>query len=192
MFQIYDPKMTFFDPLDDLGRTWDEHHCIQNKICSRSICISCAFGHVSEFWPQNDLFWPLRWPLMTSRCTLLESEWNLESIDMHIRCISPYFRFLTLKWPFLTPQMTSDDLKMHTIEFRRKFPIDPYAYYAYLTWYLNTRPFMTCNDLKRLIVTFWPNKMAKPNTDLESWDNFTPTHSFGFLNFSFLNFKELH
>jgi len=28
---------------------------------------------------------------------------------------------------------------------------------------------MTCNDLKRPIVTFWPNKMAKPNTDLESW-----------------------
>ena len=35
------------------------------------------------------------------------------------------------------------------------------------------------NDLKRLIVTFWPKKMAKPNTDSESWDNFTQTPSFG-------------
>ena len=51
---------------------------------------------------------------------------------------------------------------------------------------------MTCNDLKRLIVTFWPNKKAKPNTVLESWENFTQTHSFGFVNFSLLNLKELH
>jgi len=100
----------FFDPLDDLGWTWDAQHWIQNKICNRTICISCAFGHVSEFWPQNDLFWPLRWPLMNSRCTSLESEYNSESIDMHIMCIWPHFRFLTPRWPFLTPQVTSDDL----------------------------------------------------------------------------------
>ena len=27
---------------------------------------------------------------------------------------------------------------------------------------------MTFNDLKRLIVTFWPKKMAQPSTDLKS------------------------
>ena len=80
------------------------------------------------FWPQNDLFWPQRWPRMTSRCTPLNSEENFQSNGMHIMCIWPYFRFLTPKWPFLTPKMTSDDLEMHAIEFRRKFPIDPYAY----------------------------------------------------------------
>ena len=51
---------------------------------------------------------------------------------------------------------------------------------------------MTFNDLKRLLVTFWPNKMVKPNTDSESWDNFTQTRAFGFLNFLLLNLKELH
>ena len=28
VFQIYDPKMTLFDPLDDRGRPWDAHHWI--------------------------------------------------------------------------------------------------------------------------------------------------------------------
>ena len=54
------------------------------KISNRLICISCAFDHISDFWPQNDLFWPLRWPRMTSRCTPLNSEENFQSIDMHI------------------------------------------------------------------------------------------------------------
>ena len=54
-FQIYDPKMTF-SPWIDLGWPWNAHHWIENKILDRSICISCAFGHVSNFWPLNDLF----------------------------------------------------------------------------------------------------------------------------------------
>ena len=84
IFQIFDPKMTLFDPLDDLEWPRDTHQWIQKKICNRSICISCAFDHISDFWPQNDLFWPLRWPRMTSRCTPLNSEENFQSIDMHI------------------------------------------------------------------------------------------------------------
>ena len=84
IFLTFDPKMTLFDPLDDLGWPRDTHQWIQKKICNRSICISCAFDHISDFWPQNDLFWPLRWPRMTSRCTPLNSEENFQSIDMHI------------------------------------------------------------------------------------------------------------
>ena len=76
--------MTFFDPSGDLGWPQDAHQWTQKKICNRSICISCAFDHISDFWPQNDLFWPLRWPRMTSRCTSLNSEENFQSIDMHI------------------------------------------------------------------------------------------------------------
>ena len=59
---------------------------IQNIICDRSICISCAFDHISDFSPKNGLFWPLRWPRMTSRCTWLDSEENFQQIHMHI-CI---------------------------------------------------------------------------------------------------------
>ena len=65
VFQNYDPKMTSFDLLDDLGWPQETHYWIQNKICSRFICISCEFGNVSDFWPQNDLFDPwddLEWP----------------------------------------------------------------------------------------------------------------------------------
>ena len=51
---------------------------------------------------------------------------------------------------------------------------------------------MTFNDLKRLIVTFWPHKTAKLNPDSESWDNFTQLPVFGIFNFPFLNLKELH
>ena len=58
MFQIFDLKMTSFDLKDDLGWPWDAHHRIQNKICNRFICISCAFGHISDLWPQSDLFDP--------------------------------------------------------------------------------------------------------------------------------------
>ena len=134
IFLTFDPKMTLFDPFDDLGWPRDTHQWIQKKISNRSICISCAFDHISDFWLQNDLFWPLRWPRMTLRCTPLNSDENFQSIDMHIMCIWPYFWLLTPKWPFLTPKMTSDDLEMHTIEFRRKFPIDWYAYCAYSVW----------------------------------------------------------
>ena len=84
IFSIFDPKMTFFDPLYDLGWPRDTHHWIKNKISNRSMCISCAFGHFSDFWPQNDLFWPLRWPRMTLRRTPLNSEKNFQSIHMHI------------------------------------------------------------------------------------------------------------
>ena len=48
---------------------------------------------------------------------------------------------------------------------------------------------MTFNDLKRFIVTFRPNKTAKPSTDSESWGNFTQIPSFGFFNLSLLNLK---
>ena len=42
--------------------------------------------------------------------------------------------FFDPKMTFYDPLMTSDDLKMHTIEFRRKFPIDLYAYYVDITY----------------------------------------------------------
>ena len=50
VFQIYDPKMTFF---------------------------------------------PLRWPRLTLRCTLLNWKQNSRSIYMYIMCILPCFKFLT-------------------------------------------------------------------------------------------------
>ena len=86
-------------------------------------------------------------PKMTSRCTSLESEWNLESIYMHIMCIWPCFLFLTSKWPFLTPEMTSDNLEMHIIRIRMKFGIDPYAYHVHLTILPIFDPKMTFCDL---------------------------------------------
>ena len=102
IFSIFDPKMTFFDPLGDLEWPRDAHHWIQKKISNRSICISYAFGHISEFWPQNDLFWPLRWPRMTSRCTPLNSEENFQSIYMHIMHIWPEIKVMVILWPLMT------------------------------------------------------------------------------------------
>ena len=102
IFLIFDPKMSLFDPLDDLGWPRDTHQWIQKKICNRSICISCAFDHISDFWPQNDLFWPLRWPRMTSRCTPLNSEENFQSIYMHIMHIWHDIQILALLWPVMT------------------------------------------------------------------------------------------
>jgi len=67
---------------------------------NRIICILCVFGRVSDLWPQNDPFWPLRWPRPTLRCTPLNLKQNLRSIHMYIMCIWPCFRFLTSKWPF--------------------------------------------------------------------------------------------
>ena len=77
------------------------------------ICISCAFGHISEFWPQMTFFDPIRWPRMTSRCTKMNSGENFQSNDMYILCIWPCFKFLTSKcpfWPLKWPRLTSDDL----------------------------------------------------------------------------------
>ena len=56
IFPIFDLEMTFIDPSDDLGWPYYAHHWTQNKILNRFICISCAFGHFSNFWPQNDLW----------------------------------------------------------------------------------------------------------------------------------------
>ena len=119
VFQNYDPKMTSFDLLDDLGWPQETHYWIQNKICSRFICISCEFGNVSDFWPQNDLFWPQRWPRVTLRCTPSNSKQDLQSIHMHIMCIWPYFQFLTPKWPFWPlrwPRMTSRYTRLNSEE----------------------------------------------------------------------------
>ena len=81
-------RMTFLTPLDDLGWPRDAHHWIQGKISSRMVCISCAFGRISDFRPQMTFFDPVRWPRMTSRCTPLNSEENFQPNGMHIMCIS--------------------------------------------------------------------------------------------------------
>ena len=50
---------------------------------------------------------------------------------------------------------------------------------------------MTFNDLKRVIVTFWPHKMAKQNIDSDSTWNLGLTSSFKILKFNQKNFKTL-
>ena len=76
VFEIYDPKMTFFYPSDDLGWSWDVHHWIQNKIFGRAICLSRALGYFSDFWPQMT-FSNLRMIFLTPKMTS-------NDLDMHI------------------------------------------------------------------------------------------------------------
>ena len=55
IFPIFDPKMTFFDPSDDLGWPQDAHHWIQKKISNRSICILCLFDMIFKYSSFYDL-----------------------------------------------------------------------------------------------------------------------------------------
>ena len=114
----------------------------QNLNIYRSICISCIYGPDWDFWfqndlfwPQNDLFWPFWWPWMALNGHFIQAiriSIEFESNHMHIMRIWPCFRFLTPKWSFSTPYMTSNDFEMHIIGFRRKFPIKWYAYQVHL------------------------------------------------------------
>ena len=54
--------------------------------------------------------------------------------------------FWTSFWPFLTPNMTSDDLDMHTIRIRIKFWIDSYTYHVHLAIFSIFDPKMTFVD----------------------------------------------
>jgi len=141
-YPIFNLKMAFFDPLVDLKWPRDTLHRIQENISHRSICTSCVFGRVWDFSTRNDLFWPLSWPRMTSRCLLLNSEKKFQSNGMHTMCIWPYFRFSTPNDLFWPRKMTSNDLEMHTIEFGGKFPTEWYAYHVHFP-----------NGWKK---TFWP------------------------------------
>ena len=150
------PCLRFFNPkwpwsktvktLVDLGWPRDAYYWFQRKNPSRMVCIPCAFGRISDFRPQMTFFDPVRWPRMTSRCTSLNSGENFQSNGMYIMCIWPYFRFSTPNDLFWPRKMTSDDLEMHTIGFRKKFPIEWYAYHVHLAIFPIFDPKMTLFD----------------------------------------------
>ena len=103
-FRFLTPKW----PFRPFWWPWDARHKNQNKILNRFIFISCAFGHIFNFWPQNDLFNP--------------------------------------KMTFSALLMTFDDLEMHIIRIRIKFPIDLYAYHVHLDIFSIFDPKMTFFD----------------------------------------------
>ena len=88
IFQIFDPKMTFFDPVRWPRMT---SRCTslnsEENFQSNGMHIMCIWPYF-RFSTPNDLFDPVRWPRMTSRCTPLNSEEHFQPNSMHIMCIS--------------------------------------------------------------------------------------------------------
>ena len=141
--------MTIFDPFDDFGWPLDSNHSIQKKIWNQIICIACAFRHVSDFWPRNDLFDPF--DDLEMHIIRIKIKFSIDSYSYHVHLaifsiFDPRITFFDPKMTFSTLLMTLDDLEMHIIRIRIKFPIDLYAYHVHLDIFSIFDPKMTFFD----------------------------------------------